>query len=378
MKTVPFFGLAREHSARNKKYLELCGDVLNHGQMVRGGETREFEETLSDRVGRKHAVAVNSGTDALFFALVGCGIGIGDKVLVTSFSFIASASSIIRAGATPVFCDVDPKTMQTSLISLKEQYANHADSVRAIVAVHLYGDVLDFERVERFAAANNLVLIEDAAQAFDAHWNGRPAGSMGRASALSFDPTKVVGSPGNGGALVTDDDRVAQRARSLRYHGHDPEMPKSFNELGYNSQMPGLVSVVLMEKMRHSLTWQARRQEIAAIYRRELGDLPGGKPLSAPRAEVNHTYHKFVMVLDEKTDRGAMTEELRQRGIPVMVHYPVPLPEHKVFAEGNALGDWRGAGWAARRVLSLPIHAHLTDAEVEKIINTVGEFLIDS
>lgn len=365
METIPFFGVAREYAACGAEMLPLVERVLRSGSLLQGAEVKGFEEELAAYCGRAHAVAVGSCTDALFFALAAAGVGPGHKVLVPDFSFVASASCIVRAGATPVFCDVD----RWGNLDLDKAQALVDPGVKAMIYVHLYGRMGDPAAVEAFAARNGLALIEDAAQAIGARRGARRAGSMGLAGCISFDPTKPLCCLGSGGAVTTDDDALAAEIRALRYHGRDES--RAFARLGYNSQMPSASAALLRYKLRQDPAWGDRRRAIAARWCEALEPLG----LEVPREEpgTRHIYHKFVV---QSPRRDALAAHLKAGGTEVMVHYQTPLHAHPMFAAHLPAGGVNSpcAQELAARALSLPMHPWVTDGEVEAVIRAVEAF----
>ena len=278
---------------------------------MQGQAVAALERRLAAHVGRKHSVAVNSSTDALYFALLAAGIGQGDEVLrhrffVYRFRFVHPAD-----GSTPVFVDID-ETYNTNL-DLAE--ARVTKKTRAIIFVHLYGQMGDPAKIEAFARAHNLILIEDAAQAIGATFNGRKAGSLGQVSCLSFNSTKTVSAPGGGGMVLTDDDVLAEGIRRQRYHGR--ASGGQFAVLGHNSLMPTLTAAVLNSELDHDAEWLARRRQIARHYRERLADIDAGLMLPIESAGAIHNYHKFVVSRPGVTRCGSTSSSgvLRRRCI---------------------------------------------------------------
>ena len=337
---IPFFAAERTWAEHGARYTQLMASALATGRALQGPPVPEFEAALAAKVGRRHAVAVGSGTDALGFALLAAGIGPGDEVIVPAMSFIASGSCVLRAGATPVFADVDDQLL------LDFATAPLSRRTKAVIAVDLYGQTVDPAAAEDFAREHGLVLIEDAAQALGA----AGAGAIGTLSCCSFDPTKTLAAPGSGGAVLTDDDELAERVRRLRWHG------RGSGELGFNSQLPSASAAVLLDKLGHDARWTARRREIARRYDEVA------TPIGAVR---DHVFHKYVV---RSADREALRGVLEQAGIPTLVHYATPLPHQPLFACGT---PFPRAEAACREVLSLPIHAYLTDGEVEHVVATL-------
>ncbi len=359
--TIEFAGCRREHAEMADVLGPLAVRILHSGQMLQGPEVADLEERLAAMCGRRHALCVGSGTDALFFALLALGLGSGDEVLVPDVSFIATAAAVVRTGARPVFVDVD----EACLIDLDRAAEAVTPQTRAILVVQLFGAMADPARVKAFAETRGLHLLEDAAQAFGADFAGSPAGSAGDVSALSFDPMKVLSAPGSGGAVVTDDDRLATRVRRLRYHGREGGR---YVEVGYNSQLPSLAAAVLLAKLDHHSAWTARRRQIAKGYAEALKGLPLEQPVVDER--VAHTWHKFVIRCDA---RDQLSGHLKLKGVPTLVHYPRPFHREALFG-ARPDNDFPRATDHAARALSLPIHAHLSDREADWITAAVRGF----
>ena len=360
--TVPYFALDREFEALRDPILEAVEHVFTSGWLLQGEAIAEFESALLRMTGRTEAVAVNSCTDALYFALAALGIGAGDEVLVPDFSFAATASSVLRTGATPVYVDID----EDYNLDLASAASLLSEKTRALMYVHLYGAMGDAAAVESFAAKHGLVLLEDAAQAFGAVRDGRAAGSLGAVSCFSFDPTKVVSAPGSGGALVTDDPELADAVRALRMHGKS--QGGTFDRVGQNAQMSTLVAAVLNVKLEEEERWLRARQAVAAEYGRAVAGTAAVAP-AVPQGR-EHVFHKYVLRVPE---RDRVRAELARRGVETLVHYAQPLSALP-FAAGS---PHRGGGGErvsryADEVLSLPIHAHLRDDEVARVTEALA------
>jgi dTDP-4-amino-4,6-dideoxygalactose transaminase len=354
---VPFFALDREFEALREELLERVEEVFRSGRLLQGPWIGELETQLADLTGRRHAVAVNSCTDALYFGFAALGIGPGDEVLVPDFSFAATASSVLRTGASPVYVDVGDDYE----LDLAQAETLLSERVKALVFVDLFGRMGDVAVLEHFAAEHGLLLLEDAAQTLGGARDGRAAGSAGALSCFSFDPTKVVSAPGSGGALLTDDEKVAWTVRTLSRHGRSPA--GTFDHVGQNAQMSSLVAAALSLKLGHEEEWLRARQRVAAAYSNALEPLAAVAP--EPALDREHVFHKYVVRVDE---RDRVRRELDERGVATLVHYPAPLSALP-FA---AAAPHRGGGGAnvtrfSQEVLSLPVHAHLRDDEVERV-----------
>jgi dTDP-4-amino-4,6-dideoxygalactose transaminase len=359
---IPFFGTAREFAAHREPIVRIVEETLATGHALQGPAVKRLEGLAASRTGRRHGIAVNSCTDALYFALVGAGIRAGDEVIVPDFSFVATASCVIRLGAVPKFADID----ELGNIDLESAAKLINDRTRAVIIVHLYGQMSDPQAVEAFARRHDLVLIEDAAQAFGGDFNGRPAGSVGVASCLSFDPTKPVSAPGSGGLLLTDDDALADRVKRLRYHGKT--LDGDFSDIGFNSQMSTLVAAVLCYKLDLSDGWMAERRAIAGHYLEHLDGLGMTLPLS--QTGSGHVYHKFVV---RTPYRDQLRDQLQRTGIQTMIHYSRPLHREPCFAGAGNVGN-PVAERFSREVLSLPIHPFLERSEVAAVSDGVRRF----
>ncbi len=363
---VPFFGTQREYQHHKDAILSIVEKVFETGQMLQSAEVQAFEAKVASLVGRRYGIAVGSCTDALFFALKALGIGPGDEVLVTNFSFVASASAILRTGAQPVFVDIDAKTLNMDLSQAERKVSPRT---KAIVWVHLYGLMGDVTALMDFALQHDLYVVEDAAQALGAYFADIPAGKVGNISCLSFDPTKVVSAPGSGGIVLTDDPDLAAKVHRYRYHGKGES--GYFEELGYNSQMSSITAAVLSYKLDYQVLWLKKRQEIADYYEEHLCQLPLRLPVVSPPAL--HIYHKFVVQTEH---RDQLRTFLAQHGIETKIHYALPLSAQPVFRHSAQGGpdEFPVAYRCAATVLSLPIHPYLQDFEVEYVVEKIREF----
>ncbi|RAU21853.1 transcriptional regulator [Paramagnetospirillum kuznetsovii] len=366
---VRFFGLDRQFARYRDEFMAITEQALSAGNALQGPAVADFEADIAALTGRRHAVAVGSATDALAFALMATGIGAGDEVLVTAFSFFASVSPILRVGASPRFIDIDPATYQMDVAALDRLVTPRT---KALLAVHMFGQTLDMKAVDAFARRHDLIVIEDAAQALGAMDGDRAAGSMGLASCLSFDPTKVIGSFSSAGALVTDDDAVARTVRMLRYHGRDPDT-RRYAMLGYNSQLSTEMAAQLRFKLAKLQDWQDARRRVANIY---LDRLAGVGDVSLPtiRPGSSHNWHKFVLRCG---DVSGLAGFLKQRGIETMIHYPLVLCDEPVIKQIGLppeAADVPNARIATKSVVSLPIHSELLEAEAVHVADSVGRF----
>lgn len=369
---VPFQDLSRENSELGAELDVAIREVVATSRFVLGPAVEEFESAMADLVGVRHAIGVNSGTDALFLALKALGIGSGDEVITSPFSFFSSATVIMHAGATPVFADIDPRSFNIDPAAVE---AAITPRTAAIIPVHLYGQMADMYAVRQIADRHGLAIVEDAAQAIGASLGGpgRSAGSdreqlragaAGTLGCFSYYPTKNLGAWGDAGLVTTDDDALNMCIRRLRVHGCDGR-PYHAQELGFNSRLDALQAAVLNVKLAHLPEWNRCRREHAAAYNDGLAGTPD-IVLPYNWEPAVHTYHQYTI---RCRDRDAVLGGLEGAGIGYAVYYPSPLHLQEPMAHlGNPVGSFPEAERAAEEVLSLPIFAGLLDSERARVI----------
>jgi dTDP-4-amino-4,6-dideoxygalactose transaminase len=365
---VPHNNLRLEYDLLRDEIREALDRVCLSSAFVLGPEVESFEREFASFCGVKHCVALNSGTSALHLGLLALGVGPGDEVITTPNSFIAAAEAISYCGAVPVFADIDPRTA-----NLDPECAERAitPKTKAILPVHLYGRPADMDAFRSIAQSHNLKLMEDSAQAHAARYRGRRTGGLGHAAAFSFYPTKNLAASGEAGALTTDDDRIAEFARSARTHGQTGRYAHAF--IGFNYRMEGFQGAILRIKLKRLEEWTARRQAIAAQYRRELALQSADIeiPVDDPRDES--AYHLFVVYVP---DPAATANLLARRGIETAVHYPTPLHLQPAYAHlGYRRGSFPHAERACQRVLSIPLFPGLTDEQVQHVASSLREIV---
>ena len=361
-KPIPLLDLRRQEPELNREIARRVAEVFATGRFVMGPANEEFERAFAAEVGSAHAIGVSSGTDALLVALMAFGVGPGDEVITSPFTFFASAGEVSRLNARPVFVDIEPGTF-----NLDPDRLEAAVTVRtkAIQPVHLYGQCADMRPILEIAGRRGIPVLEDACQAIGAADQGRAAGTLGAMAAFSFYPTKNLGGAGDAGAVTTDDAGLAQVLRSLRMHGESDRYHHA--RVGGNFRMDAIQAAVLLAKLPHLKAWNERRRAIAARYGELLAGAARagrlGLPAQAPASR--HVYHQFVVRVAE---RDRVRARLAQDGIATAVFYPVPLHLQECFSGlGYGQGAFPQAELAAREVLALPVFPELTDSEVERV-----------
>jgi dTDP-4-amino-4,6-dideoxygalactose transaminase len=385
--------LGRQYQPLQGELLEALGHVLETQQFILGEMVAAFEQSAAGQLGVAHAVGCSSGTDALWLALASAKIGSGTplspgsrtlvpSVITTPFSFFASVSSILRAGANPVLADIDPATFNLDPAAvenaLKGAPANR--NIRAILPVHLYGQCADWDAFSRLSKTYGLTLIEDAAQAWGAEWNGGKAGALGDIAAFSFYPTKNLSAAGDAGMVTTNSGELADRARMLRQHGMRHRY--HHDEVGWNARLDGVQGAILSVKLKYIDGWNEARRTRARRYHalfRAAGLVDPGPypahgvvlPSEAPRTK--HVWHQYVI---RTARRDEMRKFLADRRIGSEVYYPVPLHlQEALRGLGYHAGSFPESERAAREVLALPIFPELRDDEQETVVSAIAEFL---
>lgn len=344
--------------------------VLEHGQYVMGPECVELERQLAEYVGAKHCLGVASGTDALLMALMALDIGPGDEVITVPFTFFATAEMIALAGAKPVFVDIDPVTYNMDPSRLQ---AAITPRTKAIMPVSLYGQCADIDAINAIACGNELPVIEDAAQSFGATYKGRRSGGMTLIGATSFFPSKPLGCYGDGGALFTNDDRLATIMREIRVHGQDRRYHHP--RLGLTGRLDSIQAAVLLAKMEVFPDEVAARARLGARYAELIAAKFGTGPAAKVRAPsvLPHNTCVFAQYTVEVEQREIVETRMKAAGVPTAVHYPLALHMQPVFKHlGHKEGDFPASEAAARRVLSLPMHPYLTDEQQVRVVDALA------
>lgn len=359
---IPYLDLAAQYRGIKSEIRAAMDRVLDTNAYILGPEVKAFEEAFAAAHDVRHAVAVNSGTSALHLALLALGVGPGDEVITTPFTFIATVAAIGYTGATPVFVDIDPGSFTLDPSKIE---AAITPKTKVIMPVHLYGQPADMDTILAVAKRHGLHVVEDAAQAHLAEYKGRKVGSFGAIACFSFYPGKNLGAYGEGGAAVTNDDRYAATMRALRDWGQTERYRHAMK--GYNYRMDGLQGAVLGVKMPHLDAWTEGRRRVAAAYREQFE--PAGVALPKEMPYARHVYHVYAIRV---ADRAAAQRALQEAGIQTGIHYPIPVHLQEAWAElGYRRGDFPHAEQAADEVLSLPIYAELTDEQVARVASAV-------
>jgi dTDP-4-amino-4,6-dideoxygalactose transaminase len=361
--TIPFVDLKAQYLSIKAEIDEAIGRVLDTSAFVLGREVEAFERAFAEYVGAKFCVGVSNGTAAIQLAVMACGIGAGDEVIVPANTFFASAEGVSTANATPVFVDADPFSYNLDPSKIEAAITKRT---RAIMPVHLYGQAADLDPIFEIAAKHNLLVIEDAAQAHGSLYKGKRVGALARAGCFSFYPGKNLGAYGEGGAVVTNDETIARRLRLLRDHGSERKYVHEI--IGYNFRLEGIQGAVLNVKLRYLDKWNDLRRAHAARY----NELLKGSRLTLPREMpyARHIYHLYVVQTEE---RDALQKRLNEAGVQTGIHYPVPVHLQPAYASmGHKQGDFPESEKQARRVLSLPMFPELTNEQIEKVAEVIN------
>ena len=373
--------LKRQYATIKDDVTAAVERVMTSQYLIGGPELDAFERESAAYLGVRAFMGCASGTDALWLALAAAGVKPGDRVITPPFTFFASASSITRCGATPVFADIDPATFNLAPAAV-ESVIRKSGSVRAVMPVHLYGQCADMDAFSAIAKQHGVAMIEDAAQAFGASWRGQKAGTLGTAAAFSFYPTKNLSAFGDGGAVSTDDEELAAHVRRLRNHGSRQRY--YHEEIGWNSRLDAIQAAVLRIKLNYIDEWNEKRRAVAARYDALFGSTglieAGATTVSAQspvallqtRPEAFHIYHQYVIRAHRRDDLRSF---LSERGIGSEIYYPVPLHLQQSFGYlGYNAGDFPESERVALEALALPIFPELREDEQERVVGAIAEF----
>ncbi|MCB1537868.1 MAG: DegT/DnrJ/EryC1/StrS family aminotransferase [Rhodospirillales bacterium] len=372
---IEFVDLKKQRARIGAQIDSAIQRVLTHGQFILGPEVRQFEDGLKSFCGAKHAVACSNGTDAIGLSLMALKVRPGDVVIVPAFTFAATAEVVAWMGATPIFADSLPDTFNIDPASIEAATKTAKDSgLRpvGVIAVDLFGLPADYDRIEKICDANGMWLICDSAQGFGGTYKGRTTGSIGKITTTSFFPAKPLGCYGDGGAIFTDDDEIAATLQSLRFHGKGADKYDNVR-IGMNARLDTLQAAILIEKLAIYKDEIDRRNLVADAYTRQLSDV-----VQTPRvpAQLRSVWAQYTLTLAPGTDRAALAAALKDKGIPSAVYYPKPLHRQTAYSKypvaGNGIPVCEDL---AGRVISLPMHPYLSDAQIDFICTSVREAL---
>ncbi|EHJ02315.1 MULTISPECIES: DegT/DnrJ/EryC1/StrS family aminotransferase [unclassified Clostridium] len=389
---IPLIDLKAQYKSVSEDLDRVTKEVLSSANYIMGKNVVEFEKEFAEYIGVKHAISVGNGTDALVIALKSLGIGSGDEVITSTFTYFASAESISAVGATPVFVDVEKETFNIDPAKIEEKITK---KTKAIIPVHIFGQSARMDEINEIAKKHNLKVIEDAAQAVGSKYKGKMIGTLGDAACFSFFPTKNLSCAGDGGMIVTNDDNIAIVARALRTHGSGENGQKAFNFLnnikeeietskdgddtvynplkyynyliGFNSRLDAIQAAILRVKLPHLDKWNEGRRKIAKIYDEKLKNSNVVTPVVDK--ENDPIYHQYVLQCE---DRETMLTKLKEKGVATGVYYPVPLHLQKVYKDlGYKEGDMPVAEYLSHRTFAIPVYPELTETEVDYIIESI-------
>lgn len=398
-RTINLLDLSGQYRKLRDEINQSIMEVLESGAYIMGPQVRQFEQHLEEFLGVKHAIGVASGSDALLLSLHALGIGTGDRVIVPTFTFFATASAVSRLGATPVFVDINPDTYNMDLNQVEDLLIKDA-KIKAIIPVHIFGLPVDMQHLMSLAVRHNLYVVEDACQAINADIATagtdfitsdrreinepadsrssssdkaltQKAGTIGHTGCFSFFPSKNLGGYGDGGAIVTNSDEIAEKIRILRVHGSNPKYYHSI--IGYNSRLDTVQAAILDIKLKYLQEWTDKRRNIAMMYNGAFQDAGLVEAIKTPEVLEGHVFHQYVI---EAGQRDRLAQHLKDSGIGTAIYYPLPLHLQHCFADrGCHVGDLPIAEQACKRVLALPIDPELTREQIYYIVNTIRKFI---
>jgi dTDP-4-amino-4,6-dideoxygalactose transaminase len=365
MRKVSLLDLTAQYKDIKSEIKQAIDNVLESGNYIMGPFVKNFEQAMAEYCGTKYAIGVANGTDALLLTLDALGVGAGDEVITTPFTFFASAEVISQLGATPVFVDIDPKTYNMDPAKVE---AAITPKTKAIIPVHIFGQPVDMDEIVDIANKHNIAVVEDACQAIGSKYKGKKIGSIGTAGCFSFFPTKNLGGYGDGGIVVTNDEELARKIQILRVHGSNPKYYHSI--IGYNSRLDALQAAMLQVKLKYIDQWNQQRRDKAAVYNEALKDLPIQLPYVKENREA--VFHLYII---QTKYRDELMAHLKEHGIASGVYYPVPLHKQEVYSGlGYEDGSLAESEKAALGTMALPLYPELALDDQEYVISVVREF----
>ena len=364
---VPLVDLQAQYLAIKEEIDRAVAATIASGQYILGPEVKAFEEEMAAYLGAKYAVGVASGTDALHLALIACGIGKGDEVITTPFTFIATVETIMQCGATPVFADIDPSTFNIDPAKIEPKISRRT---KAILPVHLFGQPADMNPIAELAKERGLIIIEDCAQALGAEYGSKKVGSIGDAGCFSFFPSKALGAYGDGGLVATNSLEIAEKVEMLRKHGAKVAYHHSL--LGFNSRLDAVQAAVLRVKLKHLDDWNKLRRQKAELYSESLSELDGIATPSIVQGS-RHSFNYYTVRLRKPgTDRDSLRRKLMADGISTAVYYPLALHlQEACKSVGYKAGDFPESELAQEQVISLPMYPEISNDQIEAVARAV-------
>lgn len=364
---IKYQDFQRRYPNAQTQILEILGARVQQGDFILKQQVQDFEQALAAKVGARHAVCVSSATSALTLSLIASGIGPGDEVITPAFCYVSAASSIVQAGATPIFVDV---ATHSSVLETEAVVQALTPRTRAVLVAHLFSGLANIDAL-REALPDDVLILEDSATAFGARLRARHAGTLGDIGVYSFFPAKPLGGIGDGGAVITDDDQVAGTVRMLRNHGQDGRRRFYHQRLGYNSRMDETNAAWLQVQLRENDLHLSRKQAIARAYD-EVIEACDGAILGQHRGTPDFSPHAYVV---RSAERERLARHLTARGIETRVHFPVPLPEQPAFLEWSAgPAHYPNARLLGKQCLALPLCSGMSDGQVSHVIEALKEF----
>jgi len=365
---IPFVDLKAQYSAIKNELDFAIKKVIDGTAFVGGSFVKEFEKNFADYCNVEHCIGVGNGTDAIYIIIKCLGIGDGDEVITTANTFIATSEAISLSGATVVFCDVNPDTYNIAPEQIEEKITK---KTKAIVPVHLYGRPAEMDKIIEIAERENLLVIEDACQAHGAKYKGQSVGTFGIASVFSFYPGKNLGAYGDGGTIVTNNDKLAEKVRMFANHGRKEKHNHEFE--GINSRLDGLQAAILNVKLKHLDDWIEKKNEIAKSYNKGLANVDGIETPEIPD-DSKHVFHLYII---RAAERDELRKHLRANGISTGIHYPIALPFLAAYKYlGAKLDDYPIASKYQDEILSLPIFAEMRYEQIEYVIDSIKSFYL--
>lgn len=364
---IPLLDLKAQYLELKDELDTAIGDVMSNAAFIGGPKVKELEEAIAAYCGTEYAVACANGTDALFLIMAGLGIGKGDEVITTPFTFFATVEAIVHVGATPVFVDIEPGTYNMDVSKLEEAIT---DKTKAIMPVHIFGQCVDMDPLLEIAQRHGLVVVEDACQAIGATYKGKRAGSLARAAAFSFFPSKNLGCAGDGGIITTDDAELAARCRKLAQHGTSKKY--YHDAFGTNSRLDALQAAILLVKLPHLDEWNAQRRDAAAVYNELLAGT-AGLELPVARDFGDAVYHLYIVKTDSPESADAVMAALKEAGIGTALYYPLSLHEQEALSTlpGFVKPSLPVAESCDTATFALPAFPGITREQIEQVVKVV-------